>query len=52
MKITPSKNAPNMDSGDMLRHSGLEKHQRVLSVAFLVWPLSSLSRGGICIHSH
>ncbi|KAJ8616223.1 hypothetical protein MRB53_035595 [Persea americana] len=36
VKITPSKNAPTMDSGDMLRHSGLEKHQRVLSVAFLV----------------
>lgn len=39
VKITPSKNPPNMDSGDMVRHSGLERRQKVLSVVFLVWSL-------------
>ncbi|XP_077252780.1 peroxin-12 isoform X2 [Tasmannia lanceolata] len=36
VKIKPSKDIPHMDSGDRLHHSGLEKRQKLLSVAILV----------------
>ncbi|XP_010264914.1 PREDICTED: peroxisome biogenesis protein 12 [Nelumbo nucifera] len=36
VKIAVNKDNTQMDSGDRLRLSGLEKHQKVLSVAFLV----------------
>ncbi|XP_043720628.1 peroxisome biogenesis protein 12 [Telopea speciosissima] len=36
VKIAVNKEKIRTDSGDRVRHSGLEKHQKVLSVAFLV----------------
>ncbi|XP_058094800.1 peroxisome biogenesis protein 12 isoform X2 [Magnolia sinica] len=36
VKISLGKDIPNADSGDRLRHSGLGRRQKVLSVVFLV----------------
>ncbi|CAL9160101.1 unnamed protein product [Musa hybrid cultivar] len=36
VNITPSKHTSDMESNDRIRHSGLKKRQKVLSVAFLV----------------
>ncbi|XP_010934246.1 peroxisome biogenesis protein 12 [Elaeis guineensis] len=36
VKITYKKYSSNMESNDKIHHSGLEKHQKIASVAFLV----------------
>lgn len=36
MTIRAKKNDARLDSGDGIHHYGLEKHQKVLSVVFLV----------------